>query len=285
MAVAALALAPVAGAADPGRNGSVAYPETFNNGSVETESAINSIPQSSAVNCQGTNSDGSDNCDIGRFGYSPNGKQIVAARSGQLAMLDSHGGDVQLLKALTSDDEQPAFLPGGQTIVFAGRAGNQTNLYEVATDGTGLKQLTTKGDSWPAPCANGTIAYVNRGALYLMRADGSHVRWLVKRNVSTPDCAPNSRSIVYQGRVADFIVKTSGGKPRRVAGGATPVFSPDGKRIASVEDLPDVESGGSSVQTIVVVKQKNGHRIRKQAIGDAAGAETIGALTWPSSPA
>jgi len=60
------------------------------------------------------------------------------------------------------------------------------------------------------------------------------------------------------------------------------VFSPDGKRIASVEDLPDVESGGSSVQTIVVVKRKNGHRISKQAIGDAAGAVSIGALTWPS---
>ena len=162
VAVAALALAPVAGAADPGRNGSVAYPETFNNGSVETESAINSIPQSSAVNCQGTNSDGSDNCDIGRFGYSPNGKQIVAARSGQLAMLDSHGGDVQLLKALTSDDEQPAFLPGGQTIVFAGRAGNQTNLYEVATDGTGLKQLTTKGARGPrlAPTARSPMSTV-----------------------------------------------------------------------------------------------------------------------------
>ena len=167
-------------------------------------------------------------------------------------------------------------------LALAPTAGSQTNLYEVATDGSGLKQLTKTGGSWPAPCANGTIAYVNRGALYLMRSDGSHVRRLVKRNVSTPDCAPNSRSIVYQGRVADFILKMSGGKPGRVAGGATPVFSPDGKRIASVEILPDVESGGSSVQTIVVVKQKNGHRVRKQAIGDAAGAETIGALTWPS---
>ena len=120
--VAALALAPVAGATYPGRNGSIAYPESFNNGSVETESVISSIPNASAVNCQGTSSDGSTNCDIGRFGYSPNGKQIVAARSGQLAVLGSDGGNVQLLNALTSDDEQPAFLRGGRTIVFAGQA-------------------------------------------------------------------------------------------------------------------------------------------------------------------
>lgn len=104
----------------------------------------------------------------------------------------------------------------------------------------------------------------------------------MRRHVSTPDCAPNSKSIVYQGRSGDFIVDTKGGSPKPVPSGATPVFSPDGKRIASVENLPDVESGGSSVQTIVVVKRNNGHRISKRAIGDAAGAEAIGALTWPS---
>jgi Tol biopolymer transport system component len=70
-------------------------------------------------------------------------------------VLDSHGGNVELLKALTSDDEQSAFPPGGRTIVFTGHASGQTNLYEVAGDGTGLKQLTTSGGSSPAPCANG----------------------------------------------------------------------------------------------------------------------------------
>lgn len=287
--VAALTVAPAASATYPGVNGPIAYPDSINNPDTgeATQTEISSIPGKSAVNCPGTKSDGSTSCDIGRFGYSPDGKQIVAARSqtgaapsGQLAVLDRNGGNVRILSPLTSDDEQPAFLPGGHKIVFAGNANHRTNLYEVATDGTGLKQLTMTGGSWPAPCSNRTIAFINSGALYLINIDGSHLRRLVRRNVSTPDCAPNSRSIVYQGLNSDFIVQTKGGSPQRVPGGDTPVFSPDGKRTASVEDLPDPESGGSPVQTIVVFERESGRRVRKQAVGDNLGVYTIGALTW-----
>ena len=102
--------------------------------------------------------------------------------------------------------------------MFAGTANGHQNLYTVRANSTGLKQLTTNGGSWPAPCGNGSIAFVNNGALYLRHRNGS-VRRLAKRGVLTADCAPNSRSIVYATASHVFIVKTTGGKPRRLKGG------------------------------------------------------------------
>jgi TolB protein len=273
---------PSALATFPGRNGTIAYQTEGNDGSNIQFSGISSIPQGSAANCTVTSPDqvGVD-CFIGRFGYSADGTRIVAERSGRLEVLNANGKDVKILMALTSQDSDPAFLPDGETIMFAGKAKGITNLYTVNADGTGLRQVTTKGGSWPAPCANGSIAFVNHDALYVMRANGSGLRRLAG-NASTPDCAPNGKSIVYEGRGGDFIVNTGGGRSRRIkdGDGSWPVFSPDGARVASVQDLPSSEAGGYSVPSIVVVERKTGRRVRKQAIGDAAGAVTVGPLAW-----
>ncbi len=266
----------------PGRNGTIAYQTDGNDGSNVQFSGISSIPQGSAANCTDTSPDQNQgvDCFIGRFGYSPDGTRIVAARSGRLEVLDANGKDVRILTALTSQDSDPAFLPDGETIIFAGKAQGNSKLYTVKADGTGLRQVTTKGGSWPAPCANGSIAFVNNNALYMMRANGSGLRRLAG-HASTPDCAPNGKSLVYEGRGGDFIVNTGGGRSRRIKGGdgSWPVFSPDGARVASAQDSPS-EAGGYSVPSIVVVEPKTGRRVRKQAIGDAAAAVTVGPLAW-----
>jgi Tol biopolymer transport system component len=283
-AAALLALAPTAAATYPGRNGKLAYETAAGNGSVVVFDGISSIPQSSAANCQGnpSNTDGQTDCTIGRINYSPDGKRIVAARQGaqgQLEVLDSGGKKVTVLGPLTSDDEEPAFAPGGRTIVFTGTVSRHQNLYEVSTDGSHLKQLTKHGGEWAAPCANGQIAYVNNGALYVMHADGSHVRRLVKRDVNTPDCAPNSRSVVYQGGYADFIVNLGGGKPKQIPGsdGMTPVFSPDGTRVAYTEESIDPQTQNQA--TFLVIARRNGHRLRTSEVGDGV-VTSAGTLAW-----
>ena len=268
----------------PGRNGTIAYQRNGNNpdsGTVEF-SGISSIPQGSAANCTDNSPYGDQgvDCFIGRFGYSPDGTRIVATRSGRLEVLDANGKDVRILTALTSRDSDPAFLADGSTIVFAGKANGVSNLYTVNADGTGLRQLTTKGGSWPAPCATGSIAFVSHDALYVMRANGSGLRRLA-RHASTPDCAPNGESIVYEGRGDDFIVNTRGGT-RRIKGGdgSWPVFSPDGALVASEQDLPSSEAGGYPVPSIAVVQPKSGRRVRKESIGDNLGVVDVGPLAW-----
>ncbi|HET9104016.1 MAG TPA: hypothetical protein VFN55_11755 [Solirubrobacteraceae bacterium] len=62
------------------------------------------------------------------------------------------------------------------------------------------------------------------------------------------------------------------------------MFSPDGSRIASLQSLPDPESGGSSVDTIVVQQARTGRRVHAQAIGDNLGVITGGPLAWQPTP-
>jgi Tol biopolymer transport system component len=289
-----LAMAPTAGATYPGRDGKLSY-GTYD--STYGFGGISSIPHSSKANCDDgeseTNPDGTA-CGIGRIDFSADGKRIVAARQGlqggdqgQLEVLGSDGKNVTILKPLTSDDEEPAFLSGGTRITFTGTAGGQKNLYEVATDGSGLTQLTQHGGEWAAPCANGTIAYVNSGALYVMRADGSHVRRLVKRSVSTPDCAPKSRSVIYDGSLphnsgADFIVDMTGGKPKRIPGpaGMTPVFSPDGTRIAFTDLAEDPQQNEGQ---FLVIAKRTGRRLSSSEIGDG-GSISAGPIAWQPHP-
>ena len=275
--------APIALATYRGRDGTLAYQvDTHdpNSGNV-VDSRISSISSSSRANCNDPTGVQAP-CEIGRFSYSSDGKRIVAERSGRLEVLGADGASVSVLKQLTSSDTEPAFLPHGRRIVFAGTVNGHQNLYTVNAAGTGLKQLTRHGGSWPAPCGNGSIAFVNRGALYLMRADG-RVRRLVKRGVLTADCAPNSRSIAYATGFHLLIVRTTGGKPRRLKGGdgaEFPVFSPNGSRIASLQSLPDPQAGGYPVDTIVVQEARNGRRVSKDAIGDNLGVTTAGPLAW-----
>jgi len=282
-AIVMLGVAPGASGTYPGRNGTVAYQTDSNdpNSGMTESSGISSIPDGSAANCSDTSPNGDQGapCFIGRLGYSPDGTRIVAERSGRLEALDANGTNVNILPALTSQDSDPAFLPDGNTIVFDGKAKGATNLYTVSADGTGLRQLTTKGGFWPAPCANGSIAFINNEALYVMRAKGSGLRRLA-RHASFPDCAPNSKSIVYEGAMADFIVNTKGGTRQFKGGdGGYPVFSPDGSLIASDQDLPSSEAGGYSVPS-VVVERTSGRRVRKVAFGNNLNTTTFGPVAW-----
>jgi hypothetical protein len=291
-AAALLTMAPTAGATYPGRDGQLAY------GIYDSSSGfagISSIRGPSKANCHDGVSQSNPNgtyCAIGRIAFSADGKRIVAARqgqgdAGQLEVLGANGKQVTILARLTSDDEEPAFLSGGTEIIFTGTASDQKNLYEIGTDGSGLRQLTTHGGEWAAPCSNGTVAYVSGGALFVMRADGSHVRRLVRKGVSTPDCSPKSRAVIYDGslghnRGADFIVSTSGGKPIRIAGpdGMTPVFSPNGQRIAFTDLAEDPQQNEG---TFLVVATRSGHRLSRSEVGDGVSI-TAGAIAWQPHP-
>ena len=66
-------------------------------------------------------------CSYGAPSYSPDGRTAVVSTASQtvgsrMMLLGSDGSDSRTLPRLTADDEQPAFLPSGRALVFAGRA-------------------------------------------------------------------------------------------------------------------------------------------------------------------
>jgi hypothetical protein len=121
------------------------------------------------------------------------------------------------LTVALSDAEQPAFLPDGQQLIFAGAPGDGAphDLYAVNLDGTGLQRLTTAGASEPAPCPDGSIAYVHRGDIYL-RGAGGGARRLTHRGGTWPDCSHDSRTLVFDRGAALYTIAVA----RRGTGGA-----------------------------------------------------------------
>lgn len=224
-------------------------------------------------------------CDFGAPSYSPDDSAVVVSRSApgasaRLEVVRSGGGDAVVLTPQIADDTEPAFLPSGGSLVFTGSRGGVRNLYTASLTGTGLRQLTTAGAEQPAPCADGTIAYVHRGHLYLLSRNRRLVRRLTTRTAYSPDCAPNARQIVFAaGDGYLYEVPLTGGPSRRIAKGVEPRFAPDGHQIAFVRGRNDPQSNGDEVDLwIRDMRTGHGREVAQLAFDDFSGDAGTGDL-------
>jgi Tol biopolymer transport system component len=224
--------------------------------------------------CDGTS--GPLPCEFGAPSYSPDGRTAVFSRlvptnalndegdQGQLEIVGSDGSDPSILPRQTADDEHPAFLPSRNAIVFDGRSTETAtpNLYTVATDGGGLFQLTSNGGSEPAPCGNGTIAFVRNANIYLLHPSSGAVRQLTRRGGSSPSCAPNSHQIAFVRGVTLYTIGSSGRHLHRVT--KTPAYSPDGTELAFLTSYNVLTQNGT--QTALEVVNLKGRLVEPKLI-------------------
>lgn len=186
--------------------------------------------------------------------WSPDGRRIAFSRDAEIWVMDADGSDA---RSLGVRGVEPAWSPGGTRIVFAQREG-EFGIATVRADGSDLRVLTrTLEDGAPAWSRKGVIAFARFSdagqSLMAMTPKGSSVRTLVGRcSCDNPDFAPDGRRLVYQaGRDPEVWVASSSGKQRlRLTrrGGAEPVWSPSGTRIAFTRP-----GNGSSLGDIFVM--------------------------------
>lgn len=265
-----------ASAAYPGSAGQLVYQDSYsywdptNNGTTTYEYSVTTAPTSRTasdriLSCTGfdyTFTDGPAFCAQSGAAFSPDGSTIVTsgfrtigdaagttipdqgtpgASPSALIVMNADGSDPRLLEPGVFAAREPAFMPGGTTIVFTGHATQSSGpqLYTVGVDGTGLRRVTSVGASQAAPCPNGTVLYAHRGNIYLLSANFRHTRRLTFRGGAFPACSRDSRTMVFLRHGTLFTLTTTGKQLRRLsaagsAADAHPALSPAGGAAAYI---------------------------------------------------
>jgi Tol biopolymer transport system component len=256
-ALAALALAAPAAATYPGRNGAIGYAQDSGSSDIEPQTTerhalmvqppgdVDARALLECVLTDGVQSRG--DCSIvhiDSLSYSPDGRLIAFDAGTRIGIVAAGGGPVTLLSAITADDGSPAFAPNGRQIAFTGtndRGG--TDILMRRVNGRGDVSTLRYDAEEPAWSADGALAYVRDGNVYLRSAHNRHHRF-VTSGIS-PDWSPDGKRLVVVrprpnlvfaapfGRV--YTVRPNG-RGLRFVGGSTyaghPVWSPDGRWIA-----------------------------------------------------
>jgi len=146
-------------------------------------------------------------------------------------------------------DSEPAWSPDGARIAFVSDREDNSEIYVVNTDGSGLSRLThnTARDEAPAWSPDGArIAFASwrDNGICVMNADGSGVRRLTQTTAyeSAPVWAPDGARIAFvsplNGHDQIYLMNADGSDQtdltRQPGDDRSPAWSPDGARIAFV---------------------------------------------------
>lgn len=206
------------------------------------------------------------------------------------------GSSPRLVPVSIADAEQPAFMPGGKTLIFAEKTkpGVPSDLYTVTTNGSALERVTSNGASQPAPCANGSVVYVHRGDLYL-RSAGASTRRLTRHGGQLPDCSRDSRTIAFVRDGGLYTIYASGRDLRRLTPqhiiDGRPAFSPAGGLIAVTTTITTrgcASGGGGQMLYRLELIDLLGHQ-RRSYLTDreycaVAEPTALGAAAWQPLP-
>jgi Tol biopolymer transport system component len=189
--------------------------------------------------------------DVGGTAISPDGSKIAFEATGHesqdIYVIDTDGSGLRRLTRDPSVDQYPQWSPDGSTIVYDNAGSNPgddpqfartADIWSVSVNGGSPVRLTsTPGpDSTPSYSPDGSmIAYFHDGDVWVMRANGSHQRQLIRQ----------------------------GGR-----GGFTPRWSPDGSKVAftvySDRYRPQIAQSGSyrdaPLVTLVIYDLRTGAR-------------------------
>ena len=140
------------------------------------------------------------------------------------------------------------------TIAFVSDRDGDPEIFTIASDGTGLKQITSNSawDTEPgwSPDASKIVFSSNRDGdddIYVMTASGASVTNLTNSGTGRdvqPDWSPDGSKIAFVRDGAVYVVPATGGvPPTKLGKGVAPAWSPDGSKLAVIRP----EQGSSDV--------------------------------------
>jgi hypothetical protein len=179
----------------------------------------------------------------------------------RIFVVGASGGRARALPRTSGGGENPSWSPDGTRIAFDRRVDGKASLYLVHVDGRGRRQLGAGGHaSAPAWSPDGqTIAYTLRtptgSHIAVIGADGRRGRVVTRGKFHDDHVAwsPDGRFLAFdsdrRGRLGVWVVASSGGRPRFVAGSRAelaflPAFRPAAKPVGGIEAAS--ERGGDA---------------------------------------
>lgn len=206
--------------------------------------------------------------------WSPDGTRIAFSRgtsyqsanlgSSSIVVMDSSGGNEQVLAAETGINFRPAWSPDGQRILYIHGSPTQApfDVWVMNADGTDKHAVNTNGVTNPAAWSpDGSRIVFGRTApleIWVMNADGTgETRLTTTVPNYTPNWAPSNRIVFTSARDGGakqvYVMDPDGTNQTRLADDGAenkfPTWSPDGSRIAySRSTVPCVGAECSSTQ-------------------------------------
>jgi Tol biopolymer transport system component len=230
--------------------------------------------------------------------FSPLGRRIAFTNRSEIWVMYADGTSVRQVTVGPEPSRDPTWSPAADRLAFATGYKGDRDIWRVGADGNGLKQLTQGGadDQAPAWSATNLIAFVRDGDIAVMKYWGGTVRRLTSGadDDAAPAWSPDGRRIVFT-RLAErkpparkkgkhakkrpprvrelWVMRADGSKARELAtlpsGAGSPVFSPDGRRIAFT-------MGKYGRRALYVIRSGDGRGLKRLA---AAGADAR-AVDW-----
>ncbi|MEK6276020.1 MAG: hypothetical protein AABM30_11895 [Actinomycetota bacterium] len=170
--------------------------------------------------------------------WSPDGRRIAFTVGSAIYIMNADGSRVRRVRTERGLDfsDGPVWSPDGTTLVYAATLiETDFEIYVARADGSGLRQLTHNSVQDWSPAwspVRRRIAFVRRGAIWLMAADGTGRRRLFAGR--EPSWSPSGSQLAFTKGGAVSTRSISGGTTAPVAQGYGPAWSPSGAEIAFV---------------------------------------------------
>jgi TolB protein len=174
--------------------------------------------------------------------WSPDGRRIAFSYRGEIFVVNSLGRNLRRLTKNRFDDDEPAWSPGGASLIFVSQRGNLhgRDLYVMRANGKGRTRIarTRFCESDPALSPDGakitfTDLCSDPTSLYVMDRDGSSIRRL--RQGGGARWSPDGHWLAFHDLGGLAVVAADGTGRRSLGQGFAPTWSPDGLQVAYVK--------------------------------------------------
>ncbi|HKA57739.1 MAG TPA: Ig-like domain-containing protein [Gemmatimonadales bacterium] len=186
---------------------------------------------------------------------SPDGRRIAYQDLGDLYLMNADGTGITPFLMGPPSNGSPHWSPDGMRLAVTRTVstprGEQTRIFVINADGTGLHQVSPEpadpnfvgGDGWPSWASDGSkLAFTRNGELFTINADGTGMTQLpTPLGAQATAWSPDGRWIAYQSLsfldlpAELFVVSPDGANSIRLTNSpeteTSPSWSPDSRRI------------------------------------------------------